>query len=300
MRDISLNAQPAAMPRYTILNYGDTRTGKTHFGATMPRPLIIADVTESGYTTILNMDRNEWFEPNIEPMVIGVENMNDVAQLMPRLDQLIASKRIYSLVFDAFSFYTDFFLNGIIMGMAPDKRDMRRAYGDLGIHLRQIRTSIHSKPISVMWNCLAKHPDTDDPKGRPLIPGQQSDKFSAGVDFLVHSQVEMFKENGKVVRHEHRLRTRAFGSYIVGNRLGATADELPDPFVGNYADFLVALGHDVETIRRSMPKPGASVVAAKPTIVGKPPVVAAKPVISVPPKGAPSASNNQAPRGAVK
>ncbi len=303
MRDISLTAPPTAVPRYTILNYGDTRTGKTFFGATMPRPFIIADATESGYTTILNMDRSLWFEPNVEPIIVAVENMSDVAQAMARIDALIASKRIYSLVFDAFSFYTDFYLNGLIMAQA--KTDMRQAYGSLGIHLRQVRTNIHSRPISVMWNCLAKHPDQDDPKGRPLIPGQQADKFSAGVDFLVHSQVETFKEGGKIVATEHRIRTRPFGSYIVGNRLGDSVD-LPDPFVGTYSDFLAALGHDVDAIRNAMPKPGAvaAPVVAKPAA---PPIAAAKPVITVPqrtnvssPKVIPAASNNQAPRGAAK
>lgn len=290
------------MPRFTILNYGDTRTSKTHFAATSPRPLIIADAVESGYQTILNMDRDQWFEPEVEPIIIAIENMSDVIQLMPRIDQLIASKRIYTVVFDAFSYYTDLYLNGVITAQA--KPDMRAAYGALGIHLRQVRTNIHSRQASVIWNCLAKHPDQDDPKGRPLIPGQSADKFAAGVDFLVHSQSEAIRENGKVVRHEYRLRTRAFGSYIVGNRLGAAADNLPDPFVGNYTDFLEALGYDTAALRKAMPKPmavgtapvvnKASPPVAKPTIV-----VPAKPINASAPKVIPSAGNNQAPRGAI-
>lgn len=300
MRDISLNEAPTAMPRYTILNYGDTRTGKTYFGATMPRPFIIADAVESGYETIRKMNREDWFEPNVEPIIVAIENMSDVAQLMPRIDALIASGRIYSIVFDAFSFYTDLYLNGLITAQA--KPDMRQAYGQLGIHLRQVRTNIHSRRVSVMWNCLAKHPDQDDPKGRPLIPGQSSDKFSAGVDFLVHSQTEQIREGGKIVGFEHRIRTRAFGSYIVGNRLGATADDLPDPFVGTYTNFLAALGHDLQKIRAVMPKPVA-VGTAPATVAPKPPIAAPKPTIVInasPSKAIPSAGNNQAPRGAVK
>jgi hypothetical protein len=302
MRDIALDEKPTALPRHTFLVYGDTRTGKTVFGATLPRPLIIADVTEGGYQSIRNMDRSQWFEPDVEPIIKGVENMNDLAQLSPVIDDLVARNRVMSIVFDAFTFYTDFFLNKLIQnqaaaGKAPDNR---AAYGSLGLHLREVRTSLHLKGTNVLWSCLAKHPETDDPKGRPLIPGQQSDKFAAGVDFLWHSRVEQKREGGKIVNTEYQLRTKQFGSYIAGNRLGVNADALPDPFVGTYADLITYLGYDVEAIRGAMPaiKP-ATAVAAKPTVVqpqGKTFVIN-RPGPKVNP---PSGGNNQAPRGAVK
>lgn len=281
MRDIPLNDAPGKLPIFTMLNYGDTRTGKTEFGATWPRPMILADVAERGYTTIKTMDREKWFEPNVEPMIKGIENMNDLANILPIIQALIASGRIMTVVFDAFTFYTDFFLNGIIA--TQSKPDNRAAYGTLGLHLRKVRTDLHSLKTNVVWNCLARHPDTDNLKGGPMIPGQQADKFAAGVDFLVHSRIEQIKDGGKIVGEEFQLRTRQYNSYICGNRLGTDAQYLPDPFIGTYSDLMVQLGYDVEALRKSLPSPKMPTIAAP--VVVKPPVNNSAPKVAVvPPK----------------
>jgi len=289
MRDISLESPAGAIPYFTFLNYGDTRSGKTWFAATFPRPFIFADVIESGYKSIKTMDRDQWFEPDVAPIIRGVENMGDVANEMPKVDALIAQGRVHTLVFDAFSFYTDFFLAQLLK--LQTKPDNRQAYGQLGVHLREIRTTLHSRGKNVVWSCLAKHPETEDPKGRPMIPGQQSDKFSAGVDFLFHSRVEQKREGGKIVSETRELRTRQYNSYIAGHREGIYSNSLPDPFVGNYADFIAALGFDVDAIRKTIKQPQKPVVQApKPAAVTRP----APKVVPTP------AINNPASRGAIK
>jgi hypothetical protein len=272
VRDISLKQTPTQLPHHTFLLYGDTRSGKTQFGATFPRPLILADVTEGGYHTIAEMDPALWFEPDVEPIVWGIENMNDMSIARDRAAPLIANGTIMSIVVDAFSFYTDFYLNFII-GMQT-KPDNRSAYGDLGKHLRDLRVQWHRLGASVAWNCLAKHPDSDDPKGRPLIPGQQADKFSAGVDFLFYLRLEQIKQNGKVVQENFNVHTRQYGQYIAGNRLGQRADQLPDPFMGTYADLLQYIGYDLAAVRAAMPKrPKYTPIAAGSTAVVKAPPV---------------------------
>lgn len=236
-------------------------SGKTEFGASFPRPLIIADTIEGGWKTVSTMDRSKWFEPEREPIVKGIENLNDLTALMPVMDQLISQGLVCSVIFDAFSFYVDFFLRGVLNAMA--KPDNRQAYGILGNHLVNVRSDLHSRPVNVVWNALCKHPDEDDPKGRPMIPGKQGDKFSAGVDFLFHSRVEQKKEGGKIVRTEYQLRTQQFNAYIAGNRLGASADLLPDPFSGTYAEMMALLGYDIEKIRANLPTPGVLKAGAK-------------------------------------
>jgi hypothetical protein len=255
MRDIPLAIPVDKLPTYSLLNYGDTRTGKTYFAATWPRPYIYADVAESGHRTIMTMDRNEWFEPDVEPMVVGIDQMNDVSQDQARLDALVKSGRIKTIVFDAFTFYADFFLAALIR--VKPTADNRQIYGDLGKHLREIRNMLGSKGTNVVYNMLAKHPDTDDPKGRPLIPGKESDKYSATVDFLWHSRVQQKIEAGKIVDEIRERRTRQYNAYIAGHRLGVDAALLPDPFTGNYTEFITALGYDVEAIRKSLPAVGA-------------------------------------------
>lgn len=274
MRDISLDEPSnAKLPAWTFLIYGDTRSGKSYFAATFPRPYIYADIVESGYKTILSMDRSLWFEPDVRPIVRGIDQMNDIAADSSHLDALIAQKKVLTIVVDAFSFYVEFFL-GHLMRLQT-KPDNRSAYGDLGKHLREFRTIMHSKGVNVVWNCLAKHPDTDDPKGRPLIPGQQADRFSAGVDFLWYADLEQKRVDGKIVDETRMIRTRQHKAYIAGNRLGTDAQYLPDPLIGTYADFINSLGYDPEQARKNLPKMLAA--APKPTPIARPAVVIAKP-----------------------
>lgn len=292
MRDIAINPKPEALPVNTFVVYGDTRTGKTVWGATFPRPLIIGDSTEGGYSSVQNMDRALWFEPDVEPIIKVVENMNDMMHLIPVLKDLIARKRVLSIVFDAFTYYCDFYLAKLIKvqtdaGKAPDNR---QAYGSLGVHLRELRTSLHSLGVNVMWNCLAKHPDAEDPKAGPLIPGQQSQKFSAGVDFLFHSRLEQVKVQGVITETKYLISTKQYGKYIAGNRLGTKAEQLPDPFVGTYADLLEFLGYDLAAVRAAMPKiqPGPTAVAGKPA--------AAQPAVVTRPNASPAVITRPAPK----
>lgn len=308
MRDISLSSLDQTnnkLPAYTFCLYGNSRSGKTHFAATMPRPFIIADVAESGYKTILSMDRDLWFEPNVEPIIVGVDQMSDVAQMAStggRLDQLIKNGRVMSVVFDAFSFYADYFLGQLFKLQSADKQDNRKAYGDLGKHLTEIRNILGQKGASVAYLCLAKHPDDEDPKGKPLIPGKSADKYCAGVDFVWHTELRQVVEGGKIVREIREIHTRQKGSYIAGNRLGVQADQLPNPLVGTYADFLASLGYDVDEIRRGLPKPQAATPQPVARTIAQPArsTVVARPVPSnnsARPVGSPTGAN-PAHRGA--
>lgn len=268
MRTVSLDDEPSAVLAHTFVVYGDTRTGKTEFGATFPRPIIIGDSVEGGYKTIKNMDRSKWFEEDVKPEIRVVENMNDLAMLLPQVRQMIAAHRVYTIVFDAWSFYADFFLTKI-KAAKPDI-DNRQAYGALGDHLNKMRVDYHALGVNVVWACLAKHPDEDDKKGRPLIPGKSADKFAAGVDFLLYSRINQLKKDGKQI-DEYEIRTKQYGPYIVGNREGIHAANLVDPFTaGTYAEFIRSLGYDPEAIRAAMPKPGA--IAAAPAKPAAPPV----------------------------
>lgn len=306
MRDISFNEPPNKLPVFSFLPYGVTRSGKTHWAATLPRPFVIADIAESGYKTIFNMDRETWFEPDVEPIVVGIDQMNDIIQLMQpggRVDLLINSGRIKSLVFDAFTYYCDFFLSHLTR--LDTKDDNRKVYGNLGKHLREVRTICGAKGINLVYCCLEEPPDPElGTKGLPQIPGNQKGKFAGGVDFLWHAKFRDIIEAGKVVGTKREMRTRPDGPWIAGNRLGSSADLLPDPFIGTYTEFLEMLGYDVELLRKSLvpiksikslvfdaPKASAPAVQAAPPIVARPAVapVVARPIVS-------RSINNAAPR----
>jgi hypothetical protein len=299
MRELKIDA-PDDVPQLSILNYGDTRTGKTTFGGTFPRPLIIADTTENGWKSVFTMNHANRFEPDVEPIVWGVDQINDLSMMYSRMDSLLASGRIFTIVFDAFSFYCDFYLASLIR--LQGKPDNRQAYGALGLHLREVRVQLQQRRASVVYNCLASHPSEEDTKGRPMIPGQQADKFAAGVDMVFYSRLEKINK-----QETYYVHTRQYGKYIAGHREGINSDRLPDPFNGTYCDLITHLGYDPDAVRARLPKIGAPVAkgsvpaAVKPGVpVVKPAPVVAKPTVpqvtyvkpTVPP------TNVKAPQGA--
>lgn len=271
MREINLEQPANVMPKNTFLIHGDSRSGKTTWAATFPRALFLSDVTEGGWDSIANMDDDQLFEPSVKPIVWGIEQMADMATARAKAHALIASGRIQTIVIDSLSFYCDLYLNFLI-GMQA-KKDMRSAYGDLGNHLRDLRVQTHALQTNVVWLCLTKHPEEDNPVGGPMIPGQQAAKFMAGVHFIFHARVHQEKRGQELLPAVFEMRTKKFQNYIAGNRLGGRAIDLPDPLVGDYATLMQYLGYDPDELRASLPPivvPGA----AKP--VAKPPVVVAK------------------------
>jgi hypothetical protein len=276
MREISLEQPANVMPKNTFLVYGDSRSGKTTWAATFPRPLFLSDVTEGGWDSIANMDDEQLFEPGVKPIVWGIEQMADMAVARGKAVPLIASGRIQTIVVDSLTFYTDLYLNFLI-GMQT-KKDMRAAYGDLGNHLRDLRVQTHALPVNVVWLCLTKHPDDDNPIGGPMIPGQQASKFMAGCHYVFHSRVHQEKRGQELLPPVFEMRTRKYLNYIAGNRLGGRANDLADPLVGDYGTLLQYLGYDPDEIRQSLPKIGAPAPARPAVAAGtpaKPPVVAA-------------------------
>lgn len=284
MREIDLSAPSnATMPTNTFLCYGDTKSGKTTWAATFPRPLFFSDISEHGYEALMADNWNsELFEENVPPIVWGIHKQSDLAECVEKAKPLITSGRIRTIVIDSISFYADLYLNMILM--AQEKIDMRQGYGKLGIHLRNARISIHDLGVNVVWLALAKHPDHDEQgklkfKGRPMIPGEQADKFMAGVDYTFHFR---FDKPQPTQPGRFEMRTKEHASYIAGNRLGKRAALLPDPMIGTYSSMMQALGYDPDAIRNALPDlskvPVIKQVASSPA---KPPVTAQKPKVTI-------------------
>lgn len=297
MREIDLNEPSAATPpAQTFLVYGDTKSGKTVFAGTFPRPLFLSDISEGGYESLREENWNDeltpLFEPDVRPIVWGISEQADMANALEKIKPLIAAGRVKTVAIDSITFYADLYLN--IVMMAQKEPDNRQAYGKLGVHLRNIRISFHNLGVNVVWLALAKHPETDDKgvlkfKGRPAIPGEQSDKFMAGVNYTMFSQTSRPQPSGPARFEAH---TREHMHYIAGNRLGKRASLLPSSLVSpTYSNVMNALGYDVDAIRNALPDlskiPKISAPTAAPKIISAKTTttVAAKattPVITVP------------------
>jgi hypothetical protein len=275
MREINLDQNNTTVPRNTFIVYGDSRSGKTTWAATFPRPLFLSDVTEAGWNSITHMSDEQLFEPGVKPMVWGIEQMNDMALAREKAAPLIASGRVQTLVIDSLSFYCDLYLNYIVGQQT--KKDQRAAFGDLGIHLRDLRVKTHSLAVNVVWLCLARHPSPEEPVGRPLVPGQQADKFMAGCDYVFYARSYREKRGADLLPPTFELRTRPWSNYVTGNRLGNMAESLPDPLIGTYEDMITHLGYDADEIRRSMPKLVTNGTPAKAAPASVPPPAARRP-----------------------
>lgn len=278
MREINLDPPPDAAPTNTFLIYGDSRSGKTTFAGSFPRPLFLADATEGGWDSLMNPPEDGLFEPSVKPLVWAIETMTDMAEAMAKAAPLIAQGRVKTIVIDSLTFYTDLYLASLLR--LQGKPDMRQIYGTLGNHLRDLRVQMHGLGCNIVWLALTKHPSEDDPMGGPMIPGQQAAKFMAGVHYVFHARTHQEKRGQELLPMQFQVRTRKFMNYIAGNRLGALAASLPDPLVGTYATLLDALGYDIDAVRGKPVPPVAPVRA---------PVVARAPMLAPPRRVVPAA-----------
>jgi len=213
--------------RITCLSYGATRAGKTRCAATFPRPLFLSDATETGWTTIANMDRNAFWEPDRVPQVWAIENAADMMTAIRDAEQIIKARpgEIQTIVVDSLTFYADLFFSAMdssaqSSGKTPDNR---RLFQILAGHLKELRIRVHMLPVNVVWLALEKAADADNPIGGPMLPGQNAAKFAAGCDYIFYHRSF---QNRPIDPVQWEVRTRRFGQYPAGGR-----DEglLPDP-----------------------------------------------------------------------
>jgi hypothetical protein len=185
---------PVNTARITALSVGDTRSGKTRYAATWPRPLVLADATEGGWTTIETMDPSLFYEPEIVPKVWAIENVGDFHQAVENARPLIASGQVKTIVVSSITFLADMRLDSLGQQFPGDNRKM---YGQLGVELRGWRVKLHSLNCNVIWEALLQEADDNHPR-RPSIPGNQGPKFGAGCDYIFEFTKRMEKDRGLV------------------------------------------------------------------------------------------------------
>lgn len=220
MRVIDVS-KPGKLQRITALSYGASRSGKTRFAGSWPRPLFLADATESGWTTLSNMDRNVLFETNRSPIVWAIEKMPDMAKAVRDAEPLIKRGDVQTIVIDSLTFYSDLAFN--YFESIGGERDPRRLYQKLASHLKTLREEIHLLGCNVLWLCLAKDPGEEQPVGGPMLSGQNAPKFAAGCDYLLYHR---HFQNGGAGPLQWEIRTRKYTNYAAGGR---DEGRLPDP-----------------------------------------------------------------------
>lgn len=244
----------------TLLCYGDTRSGKTRFAATMPRPLFFSEHSEGGWKTIESMDRSLWYEPEVEPLVWTIEHAGDVPKLIADAKPLIQSGRVKTIVFDSITFYADLYLAFLTQNIPVEKQDPRQIYGKLGTHLRERRVEIHRMGVNVAWLALAAEPDDDHPNIRPMIPGKEGAKYGAGCSFILYFRKTIGSRDGGKPREHFDIYTRNEGKAIAGGRDGGL---LPSPLPGHtYRTLIECLSRTSDEENVPAPAQNTGVVTA--------------------------------------
>lgn len=263
MREIDIYESDDKLPVDTFLTFGRTGSGKTTASAGWPRPLFLVDESEGGYKSLRGLTDEQLFEPEIGPMVWGIRDIADMAAALQKVQPYIASGRVMTIVISSITFYADTYL-AHLNAQRPGA-DSRQIYGELSVHLRWLRTSFHNLGVNIVWEALESSPEDPvvDAKtkavikaaqpGRPLIAGQQAEKFAAGVTYLWRTTLDVVQKDGKPFDHIIKFHTRAAGGYVSRSRIGAGLPQLPHPLLGGYKGFLTALGYDVELLRKGLP-----------------------------------------------
>ena len=179
MREIHIQTgAPPTLLRVLLSGLGTS--GKTTICASLPNPVFVVDVSESGYKTLSSIDRNWFWDPNKMPTIWGVEDsLQDFPKMLNDLENMAASGRMpfTSLVIDPISILADRYVAEKIR--AEPGRDNRQIYGDLGNQLRNMILRIHALPLHVVWTA---HVQTEGEAPGLAIPGQMGDKFPAYCD----------------------------------------------------------------------------------------------------------------------
>jgi AAA domain-containing protein len=227
--DIRRNAAGQTM---TALSYGASRTGKTRFAATWPRPLFLSDNSEKGWETIRYMSNEDFYEPNRPPVIWALEEAADMFQAVDQLRRELAKDRnaFRTIVVDSLTFYLDSYfryLESAAIAKAQGKRpEGRLLYADLNTHFANLAIEVSKLPVNVLWICLERGPSEDNASGAPMIPGQLAEKTPARCNYLFYHRC--FQAPDKSLQYE--IRTRRWGPFNAGGRDGGLlTDPLPVP-----------------------------------------------------------------------
>lgn len=240
--------------RITCLTYGLTRSGKTHFAGTWPRPYVLSDNVENGSSTLAEIPTDLWWERNWEPQrrLFAIKKWADLPTgLEEARQEFIKDRKEMTIIVDSLSFICDQFADEV---SKTDKQEIARNNYHMPERMRGfLRHSMvlaHNIGAHVLWLTLLRQPEAKK-SGGPAIPGQMGDKFPAACNLLLHQRVEKDDEGEQVFQ----LRTAQWGPYPAGSKLG----KLEDPTEPVFASLASQFG---------IPRPVAttSVVVNKPVV----------------------------------
>jgi hypothetical protein len=216
---------PAEIPFKTNMIIGGSRAGKTHYCATYPRVAWIGATRERGWTTMQNMRRSDFYEPDRPPAIFHVAS---IAELRPYLDQhvlpRIARGEFRTLVLEL-SYYSE----DVVKSLPVSEGNSWARYATLDEHVQWLDQLFKKMPqVRLVYNALTMDATDKGPAG-PLIAGKAvAKKLPAATEFYAYLRAET-TGTGAAVTTERVLHLTPHGPFQVGHRYG---DRLP-PLIRN-------------------------------------------------------------------
>lgn len=259
MRKIDIGSRKGPK-QLTVMAVGSSRAGKTHFASTFPRPLLLCDASEHGWTTADFMDPDFYYEKDRPPQAIGIESPTDMMKCLVALQKQARGEKVDldewplaqgkwevgTVVCDSLTFYADAYFNMLELEHAGKKTDKRQLYGDLQAHLRHLMIQFHALPYNIIWTALASINEDSTQRGA-LIMGSTAAKAPARTDLWVYlDKSERAREGGKTREVSYDMYTQSALGFKAGHRFGNLLPDVMDP---EYAAIEEALGIEPWTAR---------------------------------------------------
>ncbi len=231
----------STLPNLTVFSYGQSRTGKTRWAGTWPRPLFLSDVTEGGWETLRTMPDTALYEPGVRPDVWGIESFSDMPKCIADVIKMCEKQpgRVRTLVIDSISFYQDLYVVEMerLMPKKNGEIDTRALYGNLFNHLRWLMVEIGKLPLNIVYLALEKAPDDKGNPGGPLLSGRSAQAAPARCGYFLYHRIERVSLDSPPI---FEVRTKPYSRYLAGTRAAETLpDPLPEP---TYRGLAGALG----------------------------------------------------------
>jgi hypothetical protein len=187
-----------------VVGGGRTKSGKTHFASTWPKPLFLSDASEGGAKTLDYMNKDFWWDRGCPPQVREIENMMEFPQFINRLLQQKVIKE-QTLVIDSLSIYAQRVLRELRQNNPG--QDNRQRYGELADALSSQIGRVHSLPMHVVWLCHI------DDEMQLTVPGKASAALWAYMDYLwmTHVETQVGRESDFQLHHRPFLRATWVG-----------------------------------------------------------------------------------------
>jgi hypothetical protein len=228
MREYVVGSSSAGPVYLRVVVGGITKSGKTHFASTWPKPLFIADAAEGGADTLKEMSKNQesrnlWWDPKTPPTVHEIENMMEFPQEVTKLVNLAAQKKFpfQTVVVDSISIYAQRVLRE--KKRNDPGQDNRQRYGDLADALSAQIDRLHSLPCHVVWLCHI------DESMQLAVPGKASSVLWAYMGYLWMVHVEALM--GKAPDYQLHIRPYLRATWIGGRR---NKIEAPSPIIPSF------------------------------------------------------------------